>query len=194
MASPARPVAAILDVLGASSIRATGTAPDDGGSPITGYDWRYREVGTTAWTDRGDVTPLVQTFGSLEAATEYEFSYRAINADGNSQWSGPRLFIADDTGTDLWELDPDGADDQRGVRRDLPSGLTIPLSTTVYEGRLLVADTAGDELWELDPDGADDQGGVLRDLPSGLTTPLSMTVSEGRLLVADSSTALNFSS
>ena len=56
----------------------------------------------------------------------------------------------------------------------MPSGLTNPLSTSVYDGRLLIADFDFTELWELDPDGADDQGGVLRDLPFGLTTPRSM--------------------
>ena len=34
-----------------------------------------------------------------------------------------RLLIADDTGDELYEIDPDGADSQGGVLRDLPSGL-----------------------------------------------------------------------
>ena len=78
---------------------------------------------------------------------------------------GGRLLIADDTGDELWEIDPDGADTQGTLLRDLPGNLTFPQAMTVLGGRLLIADFTGDELWEIDPDGADTQGTLLRDLP-----------------------------
>ena len=96
-----------------------------------------------------------------------------------------RLLIADNTGDELFELDPDGVDSEGTPLRDLPSGLTTPLSMAVYNGRLLIADNTGDELFELDPDGADTQGTRLRSLPSGLTAPQGMAVYNGRLLIAD---------
>ena len=37
-----------------------------------------------------------------------------------------RLLIADITGDELYEIDPDGADSQGTLLRDLPSGLTSP--------------------------------------------------------------------
>ena len=42
-----------------------------------------------------------------------------------------RLLIADTTGDELYELDPDGADSQGDRLRALPSGLTIPQAMTV---------------------------------------------------------------
>ena len=96
-----------------------------------------------------------------------------------------RLFIADFTGAELYEIDPDGADTQGTRLRALPTGLTVPTGMTVYEGRLLITDNDGDELFEIDPDGADTQGTRLRALPTGLTTATGMTVYEGRLLITD---------
>ena len=80
-----------------------------------------------------------------------------------------RLLIADTTGDELWEIDPDGADTQGTLLRDLPTTLTGPQGMTVLGGRLLIADNTGDELWEIDPDGADTQGTLLRNLPGTLT-------------------------
>ena len=96
-----------------------------------------------------------------------------------------RLFIADSSGDELWELDPDGADTQ-GSSRTLPATLTSPSGMTVFNGRLLVADDSGDELWELSPDGADLQGMRLRAFPANLGSPQGMTVFNGRLFVVDS--------
>ena len=56
-----------------------------------------------------------------------------------------RLFIADNNGDELFELDPDGADTEGTRLRDLPSGLTNPQGMTVYEGRLFIVDDTGDE-------------------------------------------------
>ena len=53
-----------------------------------------------------------------------------------------RLLIADTTGGELWEIDPDGADTEGTLLRDLPSGLAAPYGgMTVLAGRLLIADT-----------------------------------------------------
>ena len=96
-----------------------------------------------------------------------------------------RLLIADISGAELWEIDPDGSDTQGTLLRDLPTGLSSPQGMTVLGGRLLITDTTGDELWEIDPDGSDTQGTLLRDLPTGLTSPRGMTVLGARLLITD---------
>ena len=72
-----------------------------------------------------------------------------------------RLLIADNTGDELFEIDPDGSDSQGTLLRDLPSGLTSPLSMTVLNNRLLIANSFSDELFEIDPDGSDSQGRVV---------------------------------
>ena len=83
-----------------------------------------------------------------------------------------RLLIADNSGNELWEIDPDGSDTQGTLLRDLPSGLTSPQSMTNFNGRLLIADNSGTELWEIDPDAADTQGTLLRDLPIRANLPV----------------------
>ena len=52
-----------------------------------------------------------------------------------------RLLIADNTGDELYEIDPDGLDSQGGLLRAFPSGLfDVPEGMAVFNGRLLVAD------------------------------------------------------
>ena len=74
-----------------TQITATGVAPDDGGSPITSYDWRHRVRGSggSGWVDRSNVTNLIQAFSGLDASTEYDFRFRATNDVGNSPYSFP---------------------------------------------------------------------------------------------------------
>ena len=89
---------------------------------------------------------------------------------------GSRLLVADITGDELYEIDPDGSDTEGTRLRAFPSGLTFPQGMTVLGSRLLVADNTGDDLWEIDPDGSDTEGTRLRAFPSGLTAPTGMTV------------------
>ena len=122
----------------------------------------------------------------------------ASNSEGTADWTvtftttaGPvsmtdRLLIADNSGDALYEIDPDGADQEGTLLRALPSGLTSPYGMTVLGNRLLIADDFGNELYEIDPDAADQEGTRLRALPSGLTSPDAMTVLGNRLLIADS--------
>ena len=86
-AAPATPAAPTLSVNSSTSITATGTAPDDGGSAITSYDWRHKRTADAAWIDRFDETSLSQTFTGLDSATEYEFQFRATNDEGDSDYS-----------------------------------------------------------------------------------------------------------
>ena len=64
------------------------TAPtDDGGSPITEYQYRFT-TGTTAggtWTDTNSTTPTSVTISSLTANTEYTFQVRTVTTVGSSQ-------------------------------------------------------------------------------------------------------------
>ena len=60
--APSRPAAPSLVVDSDTEITATGVAPDNGGSPITSYDWRHRVRGSggSGWVDRSNVTSLIQ--------------------------------------------------------------------------------------------------------------------------------------
>ena len=59
-----------------------------------------------------------------------------VGWSGHCRWTvlNNRLLIADDTGDELYELDPDGADSQGTRLRALPSGLTHPQGMTVLGG------------------------------------------------------------
>ena len=75
---------------GHESVRLTWTAPAyDGGSPITGYEYRQSEDGGTTWnpgwTDiansaPGEANATSYTVTGLQSGTEYTFQVRAENA------------------------------------------------------------------------------------------------------------------
>jgi hypothetical protein len=83
---PATMDAPSLVVNSFSQITATlAPIPDDGGSPITQYDLRYR-IAAGAWTEVLDITSPY-AIGGLQSNTEYEVQIRAVNAVGNAAWS-----------------------------------------------------------------------------------------------------------
>ena len=104
-----------------------------------------------------------------------------------------RLFVCDDTGEELWELDPDGADSQ-GSSRTLPATLASPQGMTrsqrtLYWSWNLFGKLGGttDTLWEL---GSRLMCGYRRDARyetslSGITFPTGLTVFDGRFLIGD---------
>ena len=70
---------------GDGEVKLTWAAPSsNGGSAVTGYEYRYAEGSTvadeTAWTSVG--TALTVTVGSLANDTQYAFEVRAVNAVG----------------------------------------------------------------------------------------------------------------
>ena len=87
MTAPAAPSAPTVTALSSTSLRATWTEPDDGGDAITSYDLRYREAGTSAWTDVTDRTSRTYDIAGLSVATSYQVQVRATNSEGDSGWS-----------------------------------------------------------------------------------------------------------
>ncbi|MGI6612080.1 MAG: fibronectin type III domain-containing protein [Candidatus Nanosyncoccaceae bacterium] len=81
--TPSTPTATATAV---AQITLSWTAPNDGGSPITGYDIQYRPSGGT-WTTVSQGTTTNRTFTSLANGTTYEFQVRANNAAGSSSYS-----------------------------------------------------------------------------------------------------------
>ena len=91
MASQSRPDAPDMPMLTTGGVRrqlvVTWNEPDANGRPITKYDMRYREVDTSDWTNRLDLTTRSTTITELDHSTEYEAQVRAYNANGESDWS-----------------------------------------------------------------------------------------------------------
>ena len=85
--APGTPAAPTLTVNSQTQITAVGVVPDDGGTTISSYDWRYKKTADAGWTDRLDETNLTQVFTGLDAGTEYEVQFRATNSEGDSDYS-----------------------------------------------------------------------------------------------------------
>ena len=72
---------------GNKQMRWQASAPNNGGSAITGYDWRWRQVGTLTWTTLSTVGGVLTRTG-LAADTRYEAQFKAKNAIGTADdWS-----------------------------------------------------------------------------------------------------------
>ncbi len=74
------------------------TAPNNGGSPITGYELQYREVASPAenWIPEADDPAIIvegtatsHTITDLTNSTAYEVRARAVNVMGKGEWSEP---------------------------------------------------------------------------------------------------------
>ena len=89
---PSAPAAPSV-VWGNGSATLTWTAPNDNGSPITDYDYHYRNhTDGGSWTEYEPNDTSTATTRSLTGLTngkEYRFRVRAGNAGGDSNWSWP---------------------------------------------------------------------------------------------------------
>ena len=87
---PGAPAAPSVSAASSSSLTVMWTAPDDGGSAITGYDVQYRADGSGDWTDGShDGTATTATLTGLGSGTTYEVQVRAANEAGAGPWSDP---------------------------------------------------------------------------------------------------------
>ena len=75
-----------------TSLDATWTVPGNTGRPdISGYKLRYRQGGGGAWTDHSHTgVGTSTTIASLATGRVYQVQVRAVNADGDGEWSASR--------------------------------------------------------------------------------------------------------
>ena len=90
--APGVPTAVMTEAMSDTHIRVSWTAPDNGGSDITGYEVEYTPDGGTAMTYSctcadGDANLSATAGVTLMPETEYSIRVRAINAVGNGEWS-----------------------------------------------------------------------------------------------------------
>lgn len=85
---PGAPTGLTVGTETATTIPLTWTAPDDGGSAITGYDVRYKLRTASVYTDGPQgVTTLSATISGLTSGNQYHVSVRATNAVGDGPWT-----------------------------------------------------------------------------------------------------------
>ena len=82
--------------------------PDDGGLPITGYEVQSRQNGQNWPVAVTTVTTLSHTVTGLVNGTPYDFRNRAVNSQGNGEWSN--VAMATPTAAELDQDVPDQAD------------------------------------------------------------------------------------
>ena len=80
---PSVPAAPTVTAQSSLGISAAWIAPDDGGSPITAYNLRYKRTVDTVWITLVNVTSPSSITG-LAASSEYEVQIEAVNAVGSS--------------------------------------------------------------------------------------------------------------
>ena len=72
---------------GDQEVTITWTAPNNGGSAITSYDYRVGAAGSAHDVGNADISTTSVTVGSLINGTEYQLYIRAVNVAGNGPWS-----------------------------------------------------------------------------------------------------------
>ena len=90
--APGVPTAVMTEAMSDTHIRVSWTAPDNGGSDITGYEVEYTPAGGTAMTYActcadGDANLSAVSSVTLMPETEYSIRVRATNAVGDGAWS-----------------------------------------------------------------------------------------------------------
>ena len=58
----------------------------------TGYDFRYRALGTTEWTVQAGLTSTTYNLSDLDGCTEYEYQILTLCVGNTTDWSAPTTF------------------------------------------------------------------------------------------------------
>lgn len=156
--TPGRPAAPSLDT-GDRRLFASWSSPDDGGSPLTHFNLRYRRKGASSWepqvpisTSKGNQV-TTYTITGLAVGVEYETQVRARNVAGNGPWSP--------SGAGFTNRPPefDDEDNTRKVAENTQSGSPFddPVAATDDDGDELEYSLEGTDATSFDIDSATGQ-------------------------------------
>ena len=89
--APDTPFAPTVTALSSTSVQVSWDAPENTGPPITDYDYRYRAVTDSEWTEvtNTTITGTTVPIEDLTPSTSYDVEVRAKNDEGTSEWSNP---------------------------------------------------------------------------------------------------------
>ncbi len=79
--------------LSVSNLNSAGGTLNCSRTGMSGFDWRYRPIGATTWTDLANTTVGTTNISGLNPATNYEFQVLVLCSNGAwSVWSASRRF------------------------------------------------------------------------------------------------------
>ena len=127
--APDTPFAPTVTALSSTDLQVTWEAPANTGPPITDYDYRYRAVTDSGWTEVTNtrITGTAVTIEGLAPSTSYDVEVLAKNAEGASGWSNPGNGATNEPGANNPPVFSDGASATRSVSASAPTGTSIGL-------------------------------------------------------------------
>ena len=133
--APGTPFAPTVTPISSTSVQVNWDAPDNEGPPITDYDYRYKTVADSAWTEvtNTTITGRTATITGLTASTSYDVEVRARNAEGTSDWSNPGNGATNAAGANNPPVFTDGASATRSVSATSAAGTAIGLPITATD-------------------------------------------------------------
>ena len=127
--APDTPFAPTVTAVSSTSLQLTWDAPANTGPPITDYDYQYRALTDSGWTEvtNTTITATTTTIEGLTPSTSYDVEVRAKNAEGTSEWSNPGNGATNEPGANNPPVFSDGVSATRRVSASSPSGTLIGL-------------------------------------------------------------------
>ena len=132
--APDTPFAPTVVALSSTSLQLSWDAPANTGPPITDYDYRYRALTDSAWTEVNNtaIRDTTATIEGLTPSTSYDVEVRAKNAEGTSEWSNPGNGATNEPGANNPPVFSVGASATRSVSASARPGTNIgePVTAT----------------------------------------------------------------
>ena len=127
--APDTPFAPTVTTASSASLSVSWEAPENIGPPITDYDYRYRAVTDSAWTEVTNTTIAATsvTIDRLTPSTSYDVEVRAKSAEGTSDWSNPGNGSTAAPGANSPPVFAEGQSATRSVSASAPTGTSIGL-------------------------------------------------------------------
>ena len=133
--APDTPFAPTVTTASSASLSVSWEAPDNQGPPITDYDYRYRAVTDSVWTEvtNTPITATAVTIDRLTASTSYDVEVLAKNAEGTSDWSNPGNGSTAAPGANSPPVFTEGTSATRSVSASAPAGTFIGAPVTATD-------------------------------------------------------------
>ena len=131
---PSAPLSPTVTTASSTSLAVGWEEPENTGPPITDYDYRYKEVTDSSWTEVTNtrITGTTVTIQGLAASTSYDVEVLAKNAEGASDWSNSGVGSTAAAGANSPPVFTEGTSATRSVSASAPTGTSIgdPIAAT----------------------------------------------------------------